>query len=298
MGGGVEPHPASLWKPADRRAGLAGDCRSLEHLQHFHTDVVLHNATDEMSAAELRRDCLKRSAAEKELLVAPDYFYRHAELLPGCYEACTILLRRGYDCPKEHEPGADPRHADAPVEMTRWRYDVWLVKGGGLAEARGVPVVTIKEAPRVRELAFAGKATFDEAIELMKADTTMDGLLIRNVPNARVLTAVACEQLIDDLLADNKDSSVRDVRDAIAKHVQTTLAASNGGVGVCPEALLERTEREGGGAFSLQTMLTLLRAGSLGSHVPQMPRVLVNWRSVQPMKASASMKPMATHTRG
>ena len=255
-GGGVEPHPASLWKPADRRAGLAGDCRSLEHLQHFHTDVVLHNATDEMSAAELRRDCLKRSAAEKELLVAPDYFYRHAELLPGCYEACTILLRRGYDCPKEHEPGADPRHADAPVEMTRWRYDVWLVKGGGLAEARGVPVVTIKEAPRVRELAFAGKATFDEAIELMKADTTMDGLLIRNVPNARVLTAVACEQLIDDLLADNKDSSVRDVRDAIAKHVQTTLAASNGGVGVCPEALLERTEREGGGAFSLQTMFT------------------------------------------
>ena len=37
------------------------------------------------------------------------------------------------------ERGADPRHADAPVEMTRWRYDVWLLKGSLPAE-RGVTV--------------------------------------------------------------------------------------------------------------------------------------------------------------
>ena len=49
-----------------------GCCRSLEHLQHFHTDVTLFNADDENAPAlELRRACLNRRMKEKELLTSP-----------------------------------------------------------------------------------------------------------------------------------------------------------------------------------------------------------------------------------
>ena len=264
-----------------------GCCRSLEHLQHFHTDVTLFNADDDSaSALELRRACLNRRMKEKELLTSPDFFYCHHETLPGCFSKASILLRRGYDCPKVGEPGADPRHADAPVEMTRWRYDVWLLKGSlpaeegvtvpehaaGAAGAAGatappssrpkIPATGSTERPKmVQTIPFEGARTFDAAIaSLLSGSAVADALLVRNVPNARVLDAVACELVIDQVIAEGErrqtPATVGDVRHAIRSKITTQLAASNGGVGVCPEALLERVERLGEGKLGAQMMFT------------------------------------------
>ena len=247
-----------------------GCCRSLEHLQHFHTDVTLFNATnDDAPALELRRACLQRRAKEKELLLSPDYFYRHAKTMPGCFDKVAILLRRGYDCPKTDEKGADPRHADAPVEMTRWRYDVFLLKGSlpaedGVAVPKGkIPTLDSTERLRmIRQHNFEGEKTLHEAVDsLMRpADKgSADAILVRNVPNARVLDAVACELVIDQVIAEGErcgtPSTVGGVRRAIKNKIQQ-LAASNGGVGVCPEAFLEYVERVGEGRLGAQMMFT------------------------------------------
>ena len=252
-----------------------GCCRSLEHLQHFHTDVELFNAKNETTALELRRACILRREKEKELLHSPDFFYRHKKTMPGCFDKCAILLRRGYDCPKVGERGADPRHADAPVEMTRWRYDVFLLKGE-LPDEEGVtvpagtptraksgkiPISGSRERLQMlKELNFEGQRTLDSAVETLRATGgCVDAIVVRNVPNARVLDAVACELVIDHTIADGerrgKAATVSDVRRAIA--VKTgQLAASNGGVGVCPEAFLEHVEKVGDGKLSAQIMFT------------------------------------------
>ena len=97
----------------------------------------------------------------------------------------------------------------------------------------------------------------------MRADASLDAILVRNVPNARVLDAVGCELVVDDLIVTNPHATVAEARAAIAAHIKGTLAASNGGKGVCVERLLERVERAGGGVLSAQTMFT----PSLSVHV-------------------------------
>uniref|UniRef100_A0A7S2HXV1 Carrier domain-containing protein n=1 Tax=Haptolina brevifila TaxID=156173 RepID=A0A7S2HXV1_9EUKA len=257
-----------------------GCCRSLEHLQHFHTDVTLFNATDDdASALELRKACLQRRHKEKELLISPNYFYRHKETLPGCFDKVAILLRRGYDCPKAGERGADERHADAPVEMTRWRYDVWLLKGelpvepgvtlpldagqkAGQKASGRVPLSGSRERLQmVEELHFEGRKTLDDAVaSMLTKDETADTILVRNVPNARVLDAVACELVIDTVIAEGErrgtPATVGDLRRAIQTKIQCQLAACNGGVGVCPEEFLEYVESIGEGKIGAQMIFT------------------------------------------
>ena len=256
-----------------------GCCRSLEHLQHFHTDVELFNAESDATALSLRRACLSRREKEKELLHSPDYFYRHAKTMPGCFNKVAVVLRRGYDCPKVGERGADARHAGAPVEMTRWRYDVFLLKGSlpaeeGVTVASGAPLGqgqgkipmsgSRERLQMVKELEFQGQKTLDAAVQAMRAkegsrEGTVDAIVVRNVPNARVLDAVACELVIDHTIAEGerrgKAATVGDVRRAIEVKIGQ-LAAANGGVGVCPEALLERVEKAGEGKLSAQIMFT------------------------------------------
>ena len=90
--------------------------------------------------------------------------------------------------------------ADAPVEMTRWRYDVWLLKGE-LPEEAGVTVGAdgpAKRSPTVKELPFEGQRTLDEALALMQSpNESADAVLVANVPNARVLDAVT--RFVEDL---------------------------------------------------------------------------------------------------
>ena len=116
----------------------------------------------------------------------------------------------------------------------------------------------------VENVAFEGQRTLDNAVASLLTDgpagAKADALLVRNVPNARVLDAVACELVIDQVIAEGERrgmaATVGDVRHAMKTKITTQLAASNGGVGVCPEALLEYVERVGGGKLGAQMMFT------------------------------------------
>ena len=95
-----------------------GDCRSLEHMQHFHTDVCLFNAPEEGLVRDLLLACRDRSRKEKELLISPSYFYQHKELLPGCFEYASCMLRRGRDCPADGSPTSGNPVLRSPTPYT------------------------------------------------------------------------------------------------------------------------------------------------------------------------------------
>merc|ERR1719506_1019679 len=184
-----------------------GDCRSLEHTQHFHTDVCLFNAQDDDAVRDLLVACRQRSAKEKEILISPLYWYHHAELLPGCYDYATCLIRRGRDCGQGSISGdgvsntcAHPHYTSGdPVEMTRFRYDAYLWKKGaftrvGAHDTRGGPT-----SPRTKPvvlLPYEGRETLAEAQKRMDKEI----VLVQGIPNPRVLDAVAAEELMPQML--------------------------------------------------------------------------------------------------
>eukprot|EP00928_Gymnodinium_smaydae_P061935 TRINITY_DN4589_c0_g1_i1.p1 TRINITY_DN4589_c0_g1~~TRINITY_DN4589_c0_g1_i1.p1 ORF type:complete len:1199 (-),score=217.60 TRINITY_DN4589_c0_g1_i1:315-3911(-) len=207
-----------------------GDCRSLEHQQLFHTDVTLFNAADDLSVGELLQRCRDRNAKEKELLISPAYFYAHDRLLPGCFDHVVCALRRGYDCPE-----GQPVQPGAPVEMTRWRYDVWLYKG-----AAG-DAVSEAAAP-VTKSSYVSSVTIDDAIAAAQRG---QATVVTGIPNPRVLDAYAVEELIR---GGSSDRSVRELREEIRAWREQLAPA------LCPEVLLERCEALSG--VYVQTMFS------------------------------------------
>ena len=186
-----------------------GDCRSLEHLQHFHTDVCLYNAKDDMTVETLLQQCRERSGREKELLTSPQFWHHVAAMLPGCYTHAVTMLRRGTDCPEDGSA-----MAGSPCEMTRWRYDVYLYKDA--PQGSHAEVVSEKyKTPEQTQQAFARAANGETVI-------------LTGIPNPRVLDAVAAEELMPKML----DSSVATLREKIADWRAACLPA------VDPEDLL------------------------------------------------------------
>jgi hypothetical protein len=57
--------------------------------------VCLFNADSSLSVGDLAQQCQQRLHKEKELLMSPLYYYHHKQLLPGCFDRCVCILRRG-----------------------------------------------------------------------------------------------------------------------------------------------------------------------------------------------------------
>jgi predicted acyl esterase/SAM-dependent methyltransferase len=192
-----------------------GDCRSLEHLQHFHTDVCLYNADDAMTVETLLQQCRERSGREKELLISPMFWHHVATLLPGCFTHAVTMLRRGTDCPEDGSA-----MAGSPCEMTRWRYDVYLYKDarpGSTAEATWEKYSSPQQVQQARARADSGET-----------------VVLTGIPNPRVLDAVAAEELMPKML----DSNVATLKEMIADWRAARLPA------IDPEDLINEVDAD------------------------------------------------------
>ena len=147
-----------------------GDVRNLALLKAFHTSVELHQAPGTLSAAELRAGVQRKLAAERELVIAPQFF---SVLVPELSELSDIRihLKRG----RRHN------------ELTQFRYDVTLRTG---------PAVAASPPAAVLDWERDGLT-----IEKLRHDLLASGpdsLWIMRVPNARTASAADLVRRLED----------------------------------------------------------------------------------------------------
>jgi amino acid adenylation domain-containing protein len=98
---------------------FVGDVRALPWLEAFHVSVQLHQAPSGMPLERLRHRVEKRLAEEPELVLAPAFFEGLRHRMPELGRA-LVELKRG----------------SRANELTRFRYDVVVEVGQGLAGVR------------------------------------------------------------------------------------------------------------------------------------------------------------------
>jgi SAM-dependent methyltransferase/acyl carrier protein len=146
------------------RAGghvFIGDVRSLALWESFHASVELESAGAEARREEVQERVRRRLWQEPELVVDPEFFTGLAARMPDITGVET-QLRRGW----------------LKNELTGFRYDVWLeVRGAGAQPA----------APKEITWDRVGNLP---ALWAQLCDRQHDALVVRGVPNARVVEAV------------------------------------------------------------------------------------------------------------
>jgi amino acid adenylation domain-containing protein len=156
-----------------------GDVRSLPLVEAFHATVELARAPAATPASVLRDRVRRRTAREKELLLAPELFRALPARFPRV-SGVEIRLKEG-------------RHAN---EMTRFRYDVAV-------RVEGPPPPA---APEWRRWDPAGGlAALDRELD----ERAPDAVAVARVPNARVAGALA---LPEALAADGDARSAAELR--------------------------------------------------------------------------------------
>jgi SAM-dependent methyltransferase len=143
-----------------------GDLRSLPLLRAFHVAVQLAQADPAMTLRALRERVGGLIAAERELVLEPDFFSSLPARLPRVSHA-VVQVKRGR-----------PRN-----ELTRFRYNVVLHLEGGEPP----------EAPPAAWLTWGSEITGVTALKKHLTDARPESLGVRAVPNARLaaeLTAV------------------------------------------------------------------------------------------------------------
>ena len=145
---------------------FVGDVRSLPLLPGFHSGVQLHQATAEMSRGELARKVNQKLLQEEELVVDPAFFLALQQHIPQITDV-KISLKRGHD----------------GNELTRFRYDVVLSIENPVPAGTDVPCFGWKE----ETLSLSKLPTF-------LASANQEAIGIEGIPNAHVLTDIACWQ--------------------------------------------------------------------------------------------------------
>nr|BBD84695.1 non-ribosomal peptide synthetase [Chromobacterium sp.] len=139
-----------------------GDVRNLELLPSFAAAVELRQSEPEVDAAALQRRVSQRLLAEKELLLAPDFFSRLREQLPQI-GAVDIRLKRG----------------EAANELNRYRYEVVLRKGP--CQARSLASAAVEPWSSLGSLSACRE----------RLSACGDALRVTGVPNALLHGEVA-----------------------------------------------------------------------------------------------------------
>ncbi|MGB9181999.1 MAG: phosphopantetheine-binding protein, partial [Pyrinomonadaceae bacterium] len=163
-----------------------GDVRNLRLLDAFQTSVQLESADANLSCAELRRRVEKRLRLERELIIDPSFFFALQRQLPKISRV-EINLKRG-------------RYLN---EMTRFRYDVILRIGSEPDSARESQCLDWQEE----------NVTL-QAVNQLLLSAEPESLLIKRVPNARLLTQVRAAQL---LKAEDCPETVGELRRALSE---------------------------------------------------------------------------------
>jgi amino acid adenylation domain-containing protein len=145
-----------------------GDIRNLRLLGAWHASIELSRAPDSMLVSDLSYRVQQRRRKEKELCLDPDFFFALQQRFPQLTDI-EIQLKRGH----HHN------------ELTRFRYDVILHTGN-------------KSAPAGDVISIDWTDHTHASIRQYLADAQPQVLMIKNVPNARVLEEVKALSLIED----------------------------------------------------------------------------------------------------
>ncbi|MFD3702175.1 amino acid adenylation domain-containing protein [Nocardia sp. NPDC058658] len=181
-------------------AVFLGDVRNLALLEEFTTAVqVTREGGEDPAVVEdrVRRDI----AAEKELLLAPEYFLALGRDLG--IGAVDIELKRGF----------------AVNELTRYRYDVVLRK-------HAEQPLSVAETPKIE---FHDQ---DSLTTLLRTDHP-DGLRVTGIPHAGLIGQIAVTEQIRSGLPVSAD----DRTDLLGAGFEGILAADRRGVSLLPEDL-------------------------------------------------------------
>jgi amino acid adenylation domain-containing protein len=146
---------------------FVGDVRNLHLLPLFHASVQLHRAEPERTVNELRERIRRAAAREKDLVIAPEFFYSLPRRVPAIGHV-EVELKRGH----------------VHNEFTRFRYDVQLFVGQANADA---PAVTLDWG---QELAPADLRCF-------LAGERPELLVVSDVPNGRLVAELAALRALE-----------------------------------------------------------------------------------------------------
>jgi amino acid adenylation domain-containing protein/non-ribosomal peptide synthase protein (TIGR01720 family) len=175
---------------------FVGDVRSLPLLEAFYTSIQVNAAPASMTSRELLARVRNQMEREQELAIDPIFFRAIQVHLPEIQQV-RIQPKRGW----YHN------------ELTAFRYDVILQVGG---EVRASPDPIWIDWQQLGGL---------DALESLLADPGCEGLGVRGVPNARLLTELKAVRLLAD---PNGPTYAGDLRDTLAREQP---------VGVEPEEL-------------------------------------------------------------
>jgi amino acid adenylation domain-containing protein/non-ribosomal peptide synthase protein (TIGR01720 family) len=147
---------------------FVGDVRNLPLLETFHTSVQMRQAPLSLLKEQLRQRVQKRIAQENELVLDPAFFFALQQTLPQISHV-EVQLKRGH----HHN------------ELTRFRYDVRLFVNGEVS-----PVVEPQAVDWQKERLTL--PTLRGVLENQQPER----LLVKNIPNARLLTDVKAAALL------------------------------------------------------------------------------------------------------
>ncbi|MBB4910655.1 non-ribosomal peptide synthetase/type I polyketide synthase [Actinophytocola algeriensis] len=152
-----------------------GDLRNLSLLDAFHAEVELARAEPGLTLGRLRDRVRQRTAHEKELVLAPEFFTALRAEFPAISRV-EMMLKRG----------------DHHNELTRYRYDVAVhvgAPGGDPARPRQVAWTSMDDVRRVL------------------SDDQPDALAVDGIPNARMAAVngflAAARDAPDDAIVDD-----------------------------------------------------------------------------------------------
>ncbi|MGZ4031885.1 MAG: amino acid adenylation domain-containing protein, partial [Tumebacillaceae bacterium] len=136
---------------------FVGDVRSWMHNEAFQSSVQLFQAPDSMEREELQALCRQKAEQEKELVIAPEFFYAMQQELDG-FQRVEFQLKRGFSI----------------TEVTKFRYDVLLYRGTEPCEV-----------PELNWLDWEQERLDLQAVQGMLSAQRPSWFALRRVPNAR-----------------------------------------------------------------------------------------------------------------
>jgi hypothetical protein len=160
----------SVAKVADGGHVFVGDVRNLQLLETFSADVELERAEPGTEVATIEERVQARVAAESELLVDPRFFHG--------------LRARN---PRIRSVDISPKRGEYRNELSRFRYDVVLRIGGPELAA---------DAPSHAATVVDWHDGLDvPALRALIASRGSGGLVVRGIPNARIIDCLRAQRL-------------------------------------------------------------------------------------------------------
>ena len=176
-----------------------GDIRSLTLLEAFHTSIQIYKANDELPLDQLRQQVIKNQQLEEELVIEPAFFVALKSHFPQITDV-TIELKRGL----------------AHNEMSKFRYDVILQIGGRASVAMPIELEWEENREQNKEENLITTAIILARLQ----ETKPECLIVKNVPNARLVQDIKLMELLNE---NSELNTVKDLTDRLQEIAPTGL---------------------------------------------------------------------------